>query len=168
MSPVARPFDWSCRPEKAWSSLPGLQLIWARVQPSINFEPDAYQLECTAKILNGCDIFCISMTGDGKSALIYMPVLVREGTITLVVSPTNFLESDMVANLEKRGIPVLAINSETLAAAKLSMPVRDLWEEARTGRHHVILIGPETMQTSQYNSFILDQCSCTVRAIHCG
>ncbi|KAF8240377.1 hypothetical protein L208DRAFT_1232820, partial [Tricholoma matsutake] len=120
------------------------------------FEPDTYQLECTAKILNGCDIFCISATGNGKSALIYMPVLVHKGTITLVMSPTNFLESDMVANLEKEGIPALAINSETLAAAKLSMPVRDLWEEARTGQHHVILIGPETMQTSQYNSFILN------------
>ena len=65
------------------------------VQPSINFEPDMYQVECTAKILSRCDIFCISATEDGKSALIYMPVLVNKGTITLVVSPTNFLESDM-------------------------------------------------------------------------
>jgi hypothetical protein len=97
MSGVSPPFDWSRRPEKAWFSPMGLWEIQDRLRPSIDFEPDEYQLNCTAKILMGCDVFCISATGDGKSSLIYMPALIREGTMTLVVSPTNFLESDMVS-----------------------------------------------------------------------
>jgi len=35
-------------------------------------------------------------TGDRKSALIYIPALVRKGTIILVMCPTNFLESNIV------------------------------------------------------------------------
>lgn len=84
-------------PRKSLVSPMGLREIQDRLRPSIDFEPDEYQLNCTAKILMGCDVFCISATGDGKWSLIYMPALIREGTMTFVVSPTNFLESDMVS-----------------------------------------------------------------------
>lgn len=48
-------------------------------------------------MLNGQDVFCVSATGSGKSALLYLASIAGEGTIiTLAVSPTNFLGSDWV------------------------------------------------------------------------
>ena len=47
-------------------------------------------------MLSGTDVIYIMATGDRKSALIYIPALVRKGTISLVMCPTNFLESKIV------------------------------------------------------------------------
>lgn len=81
-----------------WLSAEGLEKIADIVAPSLPFVPAPWQLQCSARLLNGQDVFCLSATGDGKSALIYIPALARPGTITLVVSPTNYLESDMVCS----------------------------------------------------------------------
>ena len=64
--------------------------------PSLPYDPDPFQLKCTARMLNGQDVLCLSATGSGKSALLYLVSIVHKGTITLVVCPINFLESDLV------------------------------------------------------------------------
>ncbi|KAJ7081405.1 P-loop containing nucleoside triphosphate hydrolase protein [Mycena belliarum] len=83
--------------------------------------------------------------------------MAREGTMTIVVSPTNFLQQDMSSSIQKKGITSMAINSETLTAAALASPKRDLWAEAKTGACRLILIGPETMNSAAYQDFIANK-----------
>lgn len=96
MSSIPPHYDWSKRLDYTWYSTDGIEKLRRLVTPSLPFEPAPFQLECTARILDGQDVLCTSATGDGKSALIYLASLARKGTITLVVCPTNFLESDLV------------------------------------------------------------------------
>jgi len=97
--------------------------------------------------MNGQDVLCVSATGDGISALIYLASIAWKGTITLIVCPTNFLESDLVCltnylcklsyflakfqvnSLQKKGVSAQAINAETLTAA--SLVGHDIWAEAK-------------------------------------
>ncbi|KAF8175498.1 hypothetical protein K438DRAFT_1608608 [Mycena galopus ATCC 62051] len=83
--------------------------------------------------------------------------MVREGTISIVVSPTNFLQCDMMASMQKKKISSIAINTDTLTAASLASPARNLWAEAKTGVHQLILIGPEMMKSADYQTFITDR-----------
>ena len=96
MSSIPLPFDWSKQLEYDWSTQDGLNRISRLVALSLPFEPAPWQLNCTARILNGQDVLCLSATGDGKSVLMYLASIVRKGMITLVVCPTNYLESDLV------------------------------------------------------------------------
>ncbi|KAJ7212960.1 P-loop containing nucleoside triphosphate hydrolase protein [Mycena pura] len=83
--------------------------------------------------------------------------MVREGTMSIVVSPTNFLQRDMVASMLKKNISSIAINSDTLTAAALVLPKRELWAEAKTGMHRLVFIGPETSKSADYQGFIANQ-----------
>ena len=47
-----------------------------------------------------------------------------------------------------------AINSQTLAAAALKG--RDIWAEAKTGKHQILLFGPETIVDEKFDNFIND------------
>ncbi|KAK6987694.1 hypothetical protein R3P38DRAFT_3332499 [Favolaschia claudopus] len=96
-------------------------------------------------------------TGSGKTALIYIPLMVREGTMSVVISPTNFLQRDMVSSMQKKNIPSIAINTDTLNAASLTLPARNLWSEAKAGAHRLIFIGPEMMKSVEYHAFIADK-----------
>jgi len=74
----------------------GLEKLRCAVGPSLPYTPYPFQLECAARMLDGQDVLCLTATGGGKSALIYLASIAQKGTITLVVCPTNFLESDLV------------------------------------------------------------------------
>jgi superfamily II RNA helicase len=101
MSELPPPFDWSKRLQYNWYSERGLETFAHEVGPSLPFKLDRFQLECTARIMDGQDVLCLSATGDGKSALMYLASIARKGTITLAVCPTNFLESDLVRSVHK-------------------------------------------------------------------
>jgi hypothetical protein len=88
--PKRREFDWTT-PDGH-----GIKKLGDLVRPTLPFEPAPFQLACSAHILNGTDIFCVAATGEGKSALIYTPIIARNDTVRLVVRPTIFLEIDMV------------------------------------------------------------------------
>lgn len=96
MSILPPPFDWSRRLKGEWTSPEGLDRIVQAVAPHISYEPRPFQLYDSACILEGTDVFCITKTGDGKSALIQFPAIVRKEMINIVIEPTNCLESDMV------------------------------------------------------------------------
>ncbi|KAJ7201810.1 P-loop containing nucleoside triphosphate hydrolase protein [Mycena pura] len=158
---IAPPFDWSKRRDYTWLSAAGTQKLREKVSPLLDFELDNFQIECPAQILDGQDVLCIIATGAGKTALIYVPLMVREGTISIVVSPTNFLQRDMVrqlnyfvASMRKKGLSSIAINSDTITATALVSCKRDLWAEAKTGAHRLIFIGPEMMKSPDYQTFI--------------
>lgn len=106
MPSIPPPPDWSKKAPFKWQSPVGLKKLEDLVSPSLPFIPKPWQLECSARLLDGQDVLCLSATGDGKSALMYIPTLARPGTITLVVSPTNYLESDMVRMREPQLMPL--------------------------------------------------------------
>jgi superfamily II DNA helicase RecQ len=60
-----------------------------------------------------------------------------------------------VLSLQNKGVTAQAINAETLAEACLAG--RDVWAEAKTGMYQVLLFGPETTATDEYNVFIHDE-----------
>ena len=94
---IPPPFDWSTRHANPWFTPSGIGKIKEKAPPVLGFELDKFQAECPARILDGQDVFCINRTGAGKSTLISIPVIMREGTISVVVAPTNFLQRDMVS-----------------------------------------------------------------------
>lgn len=96
MSSIPPPFDWSQRLTEDWFSEGGIQKLRRIVRPSLPFDPYRFQLDLTARILDGQDVLLICATGGGKSALVYLTAIARKGAITLMICPTNFLESDMV------------------------------------------------------------------------
>ena len=131
MSLIAPPFDWFKWLQYNWYSVEGSEKLQQLVGPLPSYIPDIFQLGCTARIVNGQDVLCLSTTGDGKSALIYLAAIAQKGTITLVVCPTNFLKSNLVfliqiyhviylshvelqvLSLQNTSVPAQAINAET-------------------------------------------------------
>lgn len=96
MASLSPSLDPTKDPNYDWRTPEGLERIKTTVSPSLPCLPHQFQLYDSACILNGQDVFCITATGDGKSALIYIPALVRPEMITVVVEPTNALETDLV------------------------------------------------------------------------
>ena len=96
MSEIQPPFNWSTQLQYNWYSAEGLKKLRCAVGLSLPYTPYPFQLECAARMLDRQDVLCLTATGGGKSALIYLASIARKGTITLVVSPTNFLESNLV------------------------------------------------------------------------
>ncbi|TFY76799.1 hypothetical protein EWM64_g7210 [Hericium alpestre] len=135
-----------------WTSLAGLATLKSLVTSSLPFKPRDFQLYDSACILNGQDLFCISATGNGKSALIYIPALVRPHTITVVVEPTNFLEEAMAENLRAKGLMSVVINRDTLLKATLEG--QDLWQEARACKYQIIALSPELLRSPEFSVMI--------------
>jgi superfamily II DNA helicase RecQ len=167
---------WATRGDYDWLSEDGLARLKVILHDKLPYEPADFQVENTARLLMGKSVLCITATGDGKSALFYMYSLVRPETLTLVVSPTNALEDDLVCicaylyqllltyaqvkSLSRLGIPALAINSEAVSAASLERideartSSRDIWMQAATGKYNVILTSPEMLKTDRFKIFV--------------
>lgn len=103
MSALPPPFDWSRRLQCDWTSQEGLNKLKDIVGPLLKYDPQLYD---SSRILNGTHVFCISATGDGKLALIFIPTLARPKMITIVIKSTNFLETDMVREYENKASPL--------------------------------------------------------------
>jgi hypothetical protein len=106
MSALPLPYDWSKRLQYDWTSQEGLNKLKGIVRPSLKYDPQHFQLYDSGCILNGTVIFCVSTTGDRKSALIYIPALARPEMTTIVIEPTNFLETNMVRECENKSSPL--------------------------------------------------------------
>ncbi|KAJ7577408.1 hypothetical protein C8J56DRAFT_1113466 [Mycena floridula] len=100
-----------------WLGPVGRNKIADAVAEKLAFSPAEYQLDCAGRILKGQDVICLAATGEGKTALVYLPLMVQANTIGLLVAPTNSLEADMVAGFHAKGLTAVAINSETLACS---------------------------------------------------
>ncbi|THH15434.1 hypothetical protein EW146_g5036 [Bondarzewia mesenterica] len=147
MTPTLQSFEWK--------SPQGLIKLRNLVLPSLPYEPRDFQLYDSACILDGQDVICISATGDGKSALIYIPAMARKQMVTVVIEPTNFLENDMASSLISKGLTAVVINADTLAFA--SLHGCDLWEEARGCRFQVMTISPEYLRSPEFNGLVQDR-----------
>ncbi|KAJ7271343.1 P-loop containing nucleoside triphosphate hydrolase protein, partial [Mycena haematopus] len=107
---------------------------------------------------------CITATGDGKSALFTVPILVllevaenpeaypgfcrQKKPVGIVISPTKGLSENMISELSGHGVQGLACTSETLTEARKSG--RNLMAEISECRGPIICIDPEHLMEKQW------------------
>ncbi|KAJ7464089.1 P-loop containing nucleoside triphosphate hydrolase protein [Mycena latifolia] len=123
-----------------------------------------WQVMVVAWILDGEDVLCITATGDGKSAIFAVPMIVllevaRNPTaypgfvspkkpVGIVIAPTKGLSTNIVYELEGLRVPALACTSETLTEARKAG--RNLTAEIAECRWAIICIDPEHLTDKQW------------------
>ena len=76
--------------------------------------PCLWQIRIAFMVLKGeTDVICVARTGAGKSLTFYLPLLVRNDGIVIIVVPLNALASEMVATLTAMGINAIALTAAT-------------------------------------------------------
>ncbi|HRE62143.1 MAG TPA: ATP-dependent DNA helicase RecQ [Ferruginibacter sp.] len=121
------------------------------------------QKEIIETVLGKKDVLALLPTGGGKSICFQVPVLAMEG-ICLVVSPLIALIKDQVENLNKRGIPALAIYS--------GMPffeVKKTLQNAAYGNFKFLYVSPERLETALFLEYLpaIKPCLIAVDEAHC-
>lgn len=114
-------------------------------------------------ILEGKDTLALLPTGGGKSVCFQVPAMMKEG-LCLVISPLIALMKDQVENLERRGIPALAIHSGmTLFEVKQSL------QRAAHGDYKFLYLSPERLETNLFKDYlpVLDINLIAVDEAHC-
>jgi RecQ family ATP-dependent DNA helicase len=111
----------------------------------------------------GRDALVLLPTGEGKSLCFQAAALMRGG-LTIVISPLLALMQDQVTQLQQRGIPAVALNSQ-VAKYQRQQIVRGL----RHGRTQLLYLSPEqllspelTRQLQQYppHLIVVDEAHC--------
>jgi len=111
----------------------------------------------------GRDALVLLPTGEGKSLCFQAAALMRGG-LTLVISPLLALMQDQVAQLQQRGIPAAALNSQVPKPQRQQI-VRSL----RQGRTQLLYLSPEQLLspelTRQFQQFppqliVIDEAHC--------
>ncbi len=106
------------------------------------------QADIILSVLEGKDTLAILPTGGGKSICFQVPAMAKEG-ICLVISPLIALMKDQVQNLQRKGIPALAIYSGmSFAETKRTM------ENAAYGNYKFLYISPERLETNLFKEYL--------------
>ncbi|KAJ7469480.1 hypothetical protein FB451DRAFT_1400342 [Mycena latifolia] len=153
---IPPPFDWSKRRDYTWFSASGMKRMREELAPLLDFELNTFQVECPGRILDGQDVLCIIATGAWRQRSSTYLSCATWYAFYIRASPCLKIFSQ-VASMQKKNITSLAFNSDTLTAAALASPKRDLWAEAKSGACRLILIGPEMMKSPEYQSFIANK-----------
>lgn len=83
--------------QKVWRTQEGHEKIRKLAKDrGVKFLLRDFQIENVARILDGIDVFLVTATGDGKSMLITVPLVVTDDHISVIVEPTKELQYDMV------------------------------------------------------------------------
>ncbi len=117
------------------SPLAILQKYWGHQ----SFRP--MQEDIVRSALDGRDTLALLPTGGGKSICFQVPALCQDG-ICIVVSPLIALMKDQVHNLDRRGIPAVAIFSG-MSPRQIDI----LFENACNGQYKFLYVSPERLQT---------------------
>ncbi|KAK7028581.1 P-loop containing nucleoside triphosphate hydrolase protein [Favolaschia claudopus] len=152
---------------RRWQTRYGQSVIQAIVKKRIPAWKDglfAWQLTIVAWILDGEDVLCITATGDGKSALFTVPIIVllevaanpsvyptlvyQKSPVGIVISPTKGLSANMVTELSLRGVNALACTSESLTEARKTG--RHLGGEISGCKWPIVCIDPEHLMDKQW------------------
>ncbi|KAF7344820.1 ATP-dependent DNA helicase RecQ [Mycena venus] len=121
-----------------------------------------WQLTIVVWILDGEDVLCVTATGDGKSALFTVPIIVllevaanpstypglKPVGIVIVISPTKGLSANMITELSAHGVHGLAYTSESLTKARKSG--RNLCQEIAQCQWPIVCIDPEHLMEKQW------------------
>ncbi|CUA71499.1 Bloom syndrome protein homolog [Rhizoctonia solani] len=97
--------------------------------------PYDWQVQVTLDKLAGKDTFVIAGTGAGKSLTFAMVPFMVPKSITWLLAPLNYIEEQLVKDMEKWGVPAVAINQNSN------------WEEEKRnilrGKYQVVISSPE-------------------------
>jgi len=99
-------------------------------------------------VLDGKDTLALLPTGGGKSACYQIPALLKEG-LCIVISPLIALMKDQVSNLEKKGIPALAIYS-----GMAQFDVKQGLQKAAYGDYKFLYVSPERLETNLFKEYL--------------
>ncbi len=106
------------------------------------------QADIINAVLNGDDVLALLPTGGGKSICFQVPAMAQNG-ICLVISPLIALIKDQVQNLQKKGIPALAVYSGMSFS-----DVRKTFQNAAYGNYKFLYVSPERLETSLFLEFL--------------
>jgi len=121
------------------------------------------QEEIISSALEGRDTLAILPTGGGKSICFQVPALMKEG-ICIVVSPLIALMKDQVQNLDRRGIPALAVYSG-MTQHEIDVAL----DNAIYGNYKFLYLSPERLRTRLFrarlermnvNYLVIDEAHC--------
>lgn len=85
-----------------------------KTESAFSVRPCLWQTKVSLAVLKGeKNVCCIAGTGSGKTMTFWMPLLLREDGIQIVVVPLNVLGKQNVDQLKKAGISAIAITGET-------------------------------------------------------
>lgn len=87
--------------------IPSITAIRSRASEKLGFEPCHWQAEVTRALLGGRDIVSTAVTGAGKTATFWLPMLF-EKKIELIVTPLKSLGEQMASNA--RDLRFTAVN----------------------------------------------------------
>lgn len=102
------------------------------------------QEDIVRSVLEGKDTLALLATGGGKSICFQVPAMCMEG-ICIVISPLLALMNDQVANLTKRGIDAVAVNS-----AMSSKEIDRVLDNCVYGKVKFLYVSPERLQNEVF------------------
>ncbi|KAJ7290665.1 P-loop containing nucleoside triphosphate hydrolase protein [Mycena rebaudengoi] len=116
-----------------------------------------WQLIVVARILDGGDVLCITATGDGKSAIFAIPIIVllevarnpaaypgfacQTLPVGIVIAPTKGLAANMVHELAGLNVPAYAYTSENITQARKEN--RNIASEIAECKWPIVIVDPE-------------------------
>eukprot|EP01048_Picozoa_sp_COSAG05_P002067 COSAG05_NODE_77_length_21410_cov_1079.308573_5_plen_366_part_00 len=115
----------------AWANAT-LQRVWGR-----EYSLRGFQLGAVEALLSGRDALVVSGTGSGKSVCFQLPPLLREGAVSIVVSPLIALMRDQCEQLQRRGVQSLFLGS--------AQADPDAEARAMQGGVSVVFVCPESL-----------------------
>ncbi|KAJ7605579.1 P-loop containing nucleoside triphosphate hydrolase protein [Roridomyces roridus] len=156
-----------------WRSLEGRATIKSIVTTRIPAWKDGLrpqQEEPILTLLDGEDVLLCTATGDGKSALFIVPILVhlevskrpndfpdfpgiRAHPVLVVITPTKGLASNIVEGLKKYDIAAIVYDRETVAAAHVAA-LNLVHEVSSCSKYHVICVDPEHLHSDDWRRIL--------------
>lgn len=105
------------------------------------------QLEAVNAILNRRDLIAVMPTGSGKSVCYQLPAM-REGRLTVVISPLRALMRDQVQALRSRGVTAALIDGGVTPRQR-----RSVYDMAHGGGLRILYVAPERLWTDDFRDF---------------
>ena len=106
------------------------------------------QREIIVSVIRGDDTLALLPTGGGKSLCYQLPAMAKEG-VCIVFSPLIALMKDQVDNLNKRGIPALALHS-----GLDRMEIETELQNTLYGKYKLVYLSPERAATKVFRSYL--------------
>ena len=121
------------------------------------------QEEIINAVISKNDVFALLPTGAGKSLCYQIPALAKEG-VCLVISPLISLMKDQIAQLEKKGIKALTIESKSSVDEIVTV-----FDNLKFGNYKLLYLSPERLNSEfilnklkqiQVNLIAVDEAHC--------
>ncbi|KAK7022836.1 hypothetical protein VNI00_016917 [Paramarasmius palmivorus] len=153
------------RPKIPYNSPEGRRILLEAVKDPdlLPFTPHDFSIEVAAQFLDQQDILVRTACGSGKTGTIALiavllaqikkkPELAKhfdvwfpDNAAIVVICPTDALEVDIEAKMNKMKIPAVALNSIIIHRHQHNQNIDVLWEKVRTAR--IILMSPEMLES---------------------